>query len=47
MCFGMGCEYEDRYSGECGYRGRGYFPCNDWDDDEQEVDSCPDEGEEE
>lgn len=45
MCFGMGCEYEDRYSGECKYRGFGY-PCTDWPDEEQEE-SCPDEGEEE
>ena len=46
MCFGMGCEHENSLTGECEYRGRGYFPCNDW--DEEPEDSAPeDEGEEE
>ena len=45
MCFGMGCEHEDKLTGECGYRGRGYYPCNDW-GDEAEEDASP-EGEEE
>ena len=47
MCYGMGCEYEDRYTGECGWHGRGYYPCNDWPEDEEQESSCPDEGEEE
>ena len=36
MCFGLGCEYENSLTGECGYRGRGYFPCNDWGDDDED-----------
>ena len=49
MCYGLGCEYENRYTGECSYRGWGY-PCTAWPDDEsdeREDDSCQDEGEEE
>ena len=50
MCFGLGCEYENSLTGECGYRGRGYFPCNDWGDDDEDgpdENACEGEGEEE
>ena len=45
MCYGLGCEHEDSLTGECGYRGRGYFPCNDWPDSDDQPEE--DEGEEE
>ena len=37
MCFGMGCEYEDSYTGECGFRGLGYYPCNDWEEEPEDA----------
>ncbi len=46
MCYGMGCPYETQPEGECGWHGRGPYPCNDWPEEEQE-DSCPEDALEE
>ena len=41
MCFGLGCEHEDRLTGECGYRGFGY-PCTAWPDSDDEPEEAAD-----
>ena len=45
MCYGLGCEYEDRYTGECKYRGWGY-PCTAWPDSDEAPEDCCEEEEE-
>ena len=46
MCYGLGCEHEDRYTGECGFNGPGYFPCHKVDEYEPESSAAEEEGEE-
>ena len=36
MCYGMHCEWE-LASGDCGWRGKGPYPCNDKYRDEEDL----------
>ncbi len=42
MCYGMNCLYENSYSGECNFHGRGPLPCEEAEAEEETEDDKED-----